>query len=118
MPSHIVKPERDKYDDFYIVWSSVVDNLTAAGTRAEFLAEHSDWGDRLDRADEYGSSAIWADPAPYGWEDDDLLVCNDDAADAFQDGYAVVPRKNLRAYAERRMVGADTTDLLVFKEWE
>lgn len=61
MPSLIVKPEKDV--DFYVVWSSVVDNITAAGTRAQLqhdtlLAARKEAGDdRFDRADQYGSSA-------------------------------------------------------------
>lgn len=64
MPSYIIKPEPDQ--DFYVIWSTIVDGPTEWGTRAEveehLLAEAArhqaaETAQRFDRADETGSSA-------------------------------------------------------------
>lgn len=103
MPSLIVKPEKDV--DFYVVWSSVVDNITAAGTRRElqhssFLYYKGEAGnDRFDRADQYGSSARPdGEMAGEGyWDDNGFVVTNEyrrtDAAFYWLD------RADLAAYA-------------------
>ncbi|WP_068059263.1 hypothetical protein [Nocardia xishanensis] len=57
----IIKPIRD--EDFYVVYSSVVDAPIQCGTRAELEAtyEHAA-ADRFARADEHGTSSM------HGWD--------------------------------------------------
>ena len=60
MPSYIVKPRPDR--DLYVMWSTVVDNLTGVGTRSEFEADYRHdprmvAAERFDRADTNGTSA-------------------------------------------------------------
>jgi hypothetical protein len=64
MPSYILKPRPDV--DLYVEWSTVVDGPTFTGTRAEmlnmlvyeaFAQARVDANERLDRADEKGTSA-------------------------------------------------------------
>lgn len=109
MPSYIVKPDRD--EDFYVMWSEVVDAPTGWGTRAEFKANPwftpDDVADaRFDRADQAGSSASWGDPNDpiYGWQDDAFVY--------LQRG--VLPRGNLREAINRLNTDehADIGDLL------
>jgi hypothetical protein len=95
MGRFILKPERDV--DFYVEWSTIVENATGMGTRAELakLLNHYRPGDgadeRFDRADRTGSSATWGDPpsAPYGWDDEYLMA-----------EQRLLPRAKLREYAE------------------
>lgn len=101
MPSLIVKPET--HLDYYVVWSSVVDNATLAGTRAilQSTTPHS-YGDaffadeRFDRADQYGSSAhpdgemageLW-------WDYKGVIVGNDPR----RPGQWWLPRNKMLAY--------------------
>lgn len=99
MPSLIVKPDRSL--DYYIVWSSVVDGATAAGTRAHLQSVLSRGtpffaDERFDRADEYGSSArpdgemageLW-------WDDKGVIVSNDPG----RPGQWWLPRDKMLAY--------------------
>ena len=55
MGTYIIKPLAER--DFYIAYDEGVDNWYVAGTREEMLDEHGVDVDRLDRADETGSSA-------------------------------------------------------------
>lgn len=72
MPTYVVKP--DRVHDFYVAWSTVVDNVVGVGTRAEMVANHYA-AERVDRADEYGTSAI--EPRGlFGWDDKQILVAN------------------------------------------
>lgn len=72
--------------DYYIEWSSYVEAPTFGGTREEILpylwesddrkpdrireTDPSHPENRLKRADEYGTSALWGNPRDGGWEDD------------------------------------------------
>lgn len=80
MPSYVIKPDRDQ--DFYVMWSEIVDAPTGWGTRAEFKA--TPWfkpdevaDERFERADQYGTSARWPGTDPndqiYGWNDPTLI---------------------------------------------
>jgi hypothetical protein len=69
----LIKPDRN--DDFYVEWSSIVESPMAWGTREEMLAELDvDGEERLARADEYGTSALWGNPRAYGFDDDGVLI--------------------------------------------
>jgi hypothetical protein len=59
MPSYIVKPDRG--EDFYVIWSTVVEAPLAFGDRAylQTLTHHETAPERFARADERGSSAMW-----------------------------------------------------------
>lgn len=96
MPSFIVKPERDV--DFYVVWSTVVDSVTYAGTRAELTAELgagvSTDPARFARADEHGSSAAGGYVGYLGWDHETFMVAEP------LDEQRTMPRSNLRAFAE------------------
>lgn len=111
MPSYVVKPDPD--EDFYVYWSSVVDNWVLAGPRQVFIDDGID-PDRIDRADKHGSSARWWMPVPYGWEDEWFILREDPRINYDRgDGCWVLPRKNLRAYVDRPE--SDIIDDLV--EW-
>lgn len=71
----IIKPKRD--EDFYAVYSSVVDSFICWGTRAELEAEYETaTSERFERADAHGSSARYASPVPHGWHESEVLVVN------------------------------------------
>ena len=84
MPAYIVKDKPD--EDFYVMWSSVVDAPTFCGTRAEM--EQCRWfgpgdvaSERFARADKYGTSAQWGADRPgaeivrpYGWSDTEGFI--------------------------------------------
>lgn len=104
MGNTIIKPKAD--EDFYVVYSSVVDTPTSFGTRKQLLS--SPWANvdavRLARADIEGTSALWGTPGqqPYGWQDTEVPVregINDPTrpADAF---WGMVKREDLRAFCE------------------
>lgn len=96
MPSHIIKPKRD--EDRYIGWSTVVDNGWSIGTREEAIAYYAE--DRLDRADESGTSALWPNlvlPA-FGWDEKRFYIHNDDAIKRSKDAHAYVDREDLWEY--------------------
>jgi hypothetical protein len=64
MGSTVIKPSRD--EDWYVVWSSVAELPLAFGDRAYIRAFLHDYDDRelearLQRADDQGTSATWAD---------------------------------------------------------
>lgn len=94
----IIKPERDV--DFYVEWSTIVENVTAMGTRAELAKLLDDYhpgdgsADRFDRADRTGTSAMWGSKPPYGWDDEYLMA-----------EQRLLPRAKLREYAEAVFVG-------------
>lgn len=96
MPSFIVKPTRDR--DFYVRWSTVVDDVTACGSRAElleYLTKFKPYGEadpaRFDRADETGTSAV-PDVGWFGWDDDVFWLGQ------YEENRAV-KRADLEAYA-------------------
>lgn len=66
----IIKPVRD--EDFYVVYSSVVDAPIQCGTRAELERTYDSAGaDRFERADEHGTSSMhrW-----HGWDEQVISV--------------------------------------------
>jgi hypothetical protein len=95
MGRFILKPDRDV--DFYVEWSTIVENVTAMGTRTELAKLLHEYcpgdgaAERFDRADQTGSSATWGDSpsAPYGWDDEYLMA-----------EQRLLPRAKLREYAE------------------
>lgn len=71
--------------DYYIGWSSIVEAPLFGGTRAEVITYMWEMDDRkperirdddpshpenrLKRADEFGTSALWGNPRDGGWDD-------------------------------------------------
>jgi hypothetical protein len=109
MPSYIVKTSPD--EDYYVMWSDIVEAPTAAGTRADL--EATDYftpadvaAERFDRADQYGTSC--AAPAGgkiyrfYEWSDPGLIYQ--------QQG--ILPRARLRELCERLDAEQPVDDLL------
>ncbi|RBO87059.1 hypothetical protein [Nocardia puris] len=94
----IIKPSRD--EDFYVVYSSVVDAPIQWGTRAELEAgyEHAH-PDRFDRADEWGSSS-WI--GSHHWDRQRVMVREGFRPGAYPPGawYATVARADLRQFCE------------------
>lgn len=69
MPRTIIKLAPD--EDWYVVWSTIVDAPTYWGTRAELEARPGAHAlpERFDRADATGTSAQWGiTPEPYSWD--------------------------------------------------
>ena len=114
MPTFIVKPKRD--EDFYVLWSTVVDAPTGYGMRAELIGPFGGPAERFDRADEYGTSMqdpdLPRDRQWFGWHDESFLLMNC-GPDAPANGVWRVPRANVRDLCERLGRDADVTDLLV-----
>ena len=93
MPHFIVKA--DPTEDWYVEWTTITDGPYAYGTRAQFLEEEPTWGDRLDRADTYGTSALVGGAEPwFGWEDAEFGVAEPLGSQR------TLPRKHLRKYSE------------------
>jgi hypothetical protein len=96
MPSFIVKPERDV--DFYVVWSTVVDSVTYAGSRAELIADLGTGVGtepaRFARADRHGSSVAGDHVGYLGWAHETFMVGEPLGEQR------TMPRRNLRAFAE------------------
>ena len=97
MPSFIVKPDRDR--DFYVRWSTVVDDVTACGSRAELTEYLTLFGKpneadpaRFDRADESGTSTQGEAAGWYGWDYDEFWLGQYEESRA-------VKRADLMAYA-------------------
>lgn len=104
MPSYIIKP--DPHTNYYVVWSTVLDNWTLAGTREELEQEYPEHTspERFDRADEYGTSANWPNTPPhkqkYGWETTEWTVHNFDGEPMEEDVLTLLPRNSLRQWVE------------------
>lgn len=97
MPSFIIKPVADR--DEYVVWSTVIDNVTMAGTRLEFAIEpelHAGEfaAERFERADATGSSEHFG--SIFHWERDLFLVHNLSWTD---EAFRVVRREDLYDFA-------------------
>ncbi len=113
MPSFIVKPLRE--ENYYVIWSTVVDAPTYWGTREELQA--TPWleatNERFDRADARGTSMI--DGSLYGWDEEWFILseCFFELPDLDKGHYRIY-RDKIRAYCEREDVGEDPLDLLVF----
>lgn len=123
MPSYIVKASPD--EDFYVMWSTIVDAPIAWGSREDLTREARDPRDvaaeRFDRADHNGTSAAWPDwPAedqPYVWGDSEGFMLGEVGPEC-EDGTYILPRANLRVFCERLETderGVDTADLLTFE---
>lgn len=119
MGKSIVKPVRE--EDFYVEWSSIVDNWTLAGTR-EAMIEDGVEPERLDRADSTGSSSFvgW-----YGWEDTTFLVHNlpDEVYEPIGLGAYTIKREDFHRLVELTQDGVELDleeleKILVFEEWE
>lgn len=124
MPSFIVKPNRD--EDFYVLWSTVVDAPTAYGTRDELASLLRDeaaarfaqeTAERFERADEFGTSMndpqLSRDRQWFGWHDKAFALREWPIPDARHDeNFYEVPRENVRALCELPE-GADPTNLLI-----
>ncbi len=88
--------------DFYVLWSTVVDAPIAWGPRAQVEAEASELNgaaaaapERFERADERGSSGVM-DPPWYGWQESSFIV-----RETFRGGGTyTLPREHLRAFCE------------------
>jgi hypothetical protein len=100
MPTIVVKAERDS--DLYVVWSTVTDGPLVSGTWAEiaeYLMYHDPSAhepeDRLARADENGSSALY--PGAGQW-DDSGFICNWDHTGEHEVSARWLPRRNLAAW--------------------
>lgn len=125
MPSYIVKATPT--EDFYVMWSTVVDAPTGWGDRA-FIESHypgeQSTPDRFARADANGTSANWpdwpADDQPYSWTDSDGFGLGE-VGPYREDGHYSLPRANLRAFCDRLESdprGEETADLLVFESFQ
>lgn len=97
MPRYIIKPKAD--EDFYVAYSTVVDSPCESGSRAEMSHIAAE---RLDRADEYGTSAQWGEPPVYGWDDQKITVREGiiDPTRPERSFYGEVKRGDLRAFCE------------------
>ncbi|MFD6400792.1 hypothetical protein [Nocardia sp. NPDC060249] len=94
----IIKPTRD--EDFYVVYSSVVDAPIRCGTRAELESTYEHAGaDRFARADEHGSSSKlgWD-----GWAEQTITVREGFRPEAYPANAwcATVARADLRQFCE------------------
>lgn len=124
MPSFIVKAETDQ--DWYCLWSTVVDAPTYWGSRGELEREVHDpretAGERFDRADKNGTSArIPGTPDTeqwFGWNDDTFVLMEAGPDLRNEDGYWLLPRANLRAFCEALDAGSDTTPLCAWEQHE
>lgn len=121
MPRYILKPKPD--EDFYVTYSTIVDAPVLWGTRDEIWHEDPDaFRNRLDRADETGSSAMWPRTgAPYmGWDETEIIVREGFAFDDVPDGaiWGVVARSDLRALCESRTADGHWNPRAVQVTWE
>ena len=121
MPSFIVKPIAT--DDFYVVWSTVVDAPTGWGSKSELMQQlGSDEGapERFQRADERGTSmkdpTLPLDRQWFGWHEDAFMLREWAIPNARHgEGIYSIPRANLRALCEG---AGDPTSLLIFTPHE
>lgn len=111
MGRYIIKPDKDV--DFYVEWSTIVDNWVFAGNREDMVDEGLS-EDRLDKADRLGSSYMLSCGK---WEDKELIVCNLPDRyyeECFQgvEGYYTIPRENLYRFIMKTSdENSDTTGL-------
>jgi hypothetical protein len=100
MGRYLMKCEPDR--DLYVEWSSVVDNLTWVGTRAEALHLEQTDEARLARTDLTGTSTLWkveGHPVEGAWDDPTIHVMNTDRREDRIYSYTL-RRSDLAAYAE------------------
>lgn len=94
-------------DDLYVIWSTVVDDVTWIGTRAQ-VVEHltTEFGVRFNaeehaaRADENGSSVQWSRTG--FWDDEAIWVMGTRPEDSVE--HYELPRVNLTAYAHALLI--------------
>lgn len=122
MPSFIVKPVAD--EDFYVVWSTIVDAPTAFGTLGELAAElgpKKGAPERFLRADEFGTSMqdpqIPRDRQWFGWHDKAFQLMEWPWPGRRHDGIYQVPRENVRALCEQNE-DEDPSPLLIFTQFD
>jgi hypothetical protein len=121
VPSFILKVDREQ--DLYVEWSTVVDNACRAGTRAEMLEalqREEPRGytanpgnapeDRMRRADETGTSALWpSSNDPFGgWNDQYLMV----------EQRGLLPRERLSAYLDAHFDGDQVAAHALLRHFE
>ena len=106
MPHFVVKA--DPNEDWYVEWTTITDGPVAYGTRADFLEEEPGWGDRMDRADQTGTSAMM-DPPWFSWDTEWFMVAEP------LDEQRTLPRKHLRAYTEA-IIAADIPTALALTD--
>jgi hypothetical protein len=101
MPSYVIRVDRDE-PAMYVMWSTIVDDITAYGTREELRQIRTHRGyeetadERFDRADETGTSDMFeVESAREGAWGDSGFVCQQ----------KWLPRSQLRAYAENLRAG-------------
>jgi hypothetical protein len=107
LPTYIYKADPDV--DLYVAWSTVVDNMTSAGTRAEMLRDPDITEDRLIRADETGTSCAWQTegyPREGAWDDEFLHVMEVDRRETHVYSWRL-RRSDLLAYAQAYARGDD-----------
>jgi hypothetical protein len=117
--------------DLYLLWSSIVDAPTWVGNRAELAdhlrdeygrAEHDMWLRLIDRADQRGTSDRAFNTG--GWDDESLRV--GEGSPEYPDGgdgYWVIRRDRLTAYAEAILAADDDDetvghDLMDWQSWD
>lgn len=123
MPSTIIKLDPDQ--DWYVVWSTVVDAPTHWGARAEIERRYENAApDRFARADATGTSAQWGGwvgPQPYSWETraEALVVSAGNCGIEDPRGcWASLPYRNLRKFCDRMERGDDLDDLVVWEKFD
>lgn len=99
MPSYIIKPKRD--EDFYVTYSTVVDSPTAFGSREDYENDRTG-EDRIARAEEHGTSALWGNPPYLGWHEDTIMVREGivDPTKPEDWSHGTVSRSDLREFCE------------------
>lgn len=100
MADTIIKPKAN--EDFYVVYSSIIDSPKYYGSRENLMGIYPDaTDDRFQRADKYGSSALWC--SPHGWEDTHIMVREDIVDETQGDSFVgYVERERLREFCESR----------------
>lgn len=101
MPETLIKPVPG--EDFYVLYSSVVDTPTGFGTRAQLSAgRHPVEDERFERADRTGTSALWGDPPAHGWHEQTIVVREGitDPTEPPRALWGTVRRRDLRAFCE------------------
>ena len=124
MPSFIVKARPD--EDWYCMWSTVVDAPTSWGTRAEMVQHAWDARDvaseRFERADKNGTSAkipgTSDDRQWFGWNDGEFILMEAGPEQRDEDGCWLLPRENLRAFCEALDADANTEPLCRWEQHE
>lgn len=100
MPRYLMKCQPDR--DLYVEWTTVCDNATWVGTRAEALRLEQTDEERLRRTDETGTSTLWkvdGYPVEGAWDDPTIIVCNTERREDRIYSYTL-RREDLTSYAE------------------